>query len=71
MKVKDKILKVIVDVCEKECQNYICYWARQNPGIFSQGMGYRAYGDKRDKEYLCGNREIRGCPDEPKLKESE
>ena len=68
MKIKDKILKVMVDVSEKDCPLFTCYWARQNPGIFTQGQGYRRYGDKRDNEYICGNREIRGCPVKPELK---
>lgn len=69
MKVKDKILKVMVDVCESDCQLRKCYWARPNPGIFNQGQGYKKFGDSRDKEYLCGNREIKGCPDKPEYNE--
>lgn len=70
MKIKDKELKVLVDVFCADCQKFTCYWPRQNPGMFTQGQGYRAYGDSRDKEYLCGNREIRGCPNKPELKKS-
>jgi hypothetical protein len=69
MKIKDKTLKKMVDVCEKDCPKFQCYWPRQNPGIFSQGCGYRSYGDSRDKEWLCGTREINGCPMEPKFKD--
>ena len=58
MKVKDKELKVFVDVRAKECPTYACYWPRQNPGVFAQGRGY----SNPTKDYLCGNREIRGCP---------
>ena len=68
MKVKDKTLNVPVDVCRKECLTFKCYWARPNPGIFNKGQGYRSYGDKRDKEYLCGNREISGCPTKPEVR---
>jgi hypothetical protein len=60
MKVKDKELKVMVDVSSKDCPTLQCYWPRPDPGIFVQGQGYRSRG--RDVGYLCGNREIRGCP---------
>lgn len=62
MKVKDKRYNVLVDVSEKDCPFYKCYWLRQNPGSFQIGRGYRSYGDKRDREWLCGIREIHGCP---------
>jgi hypothetical protein len=62
MKIRDKNLRVFVDVSCADCQKYECYWPRKNPGIFVQGRGYRSYGDSRDNMYLCGNREIRGCP---------
>ena len=62
MKVRDKSLKKDVDVSRKECPTFDCYWPRQNPGSFVQGRGYRSYGDARDREWLCGNREIHGCP---------
>jgi hypothetical protein len=67
MKIRDKSLKVSVDVQCKECPKYQCYWPRTNPGVFTQGQGYRHYGDSRDKEWLCGTREIHGCPNEPKI----
>ena len=70
MKVKDKSLKKDVDVMCKDCPSYQCYWPRPNPGIFTQGQGYRKYGDSRDNMYLCGNREIRGCPDNPKPRDA-
>lgn len=68
MKIKDKTLKVMVDVSRKECPTFVCYWPRPNPGSFTQWQGYRSYGDKRDKEWLCGRREIDGCPREPRPK---
>ena len=71
MKIKDKKLKKQVDVSCLDCPKYICYWPRLNPGIFIQGKGYRSFGDKRDNEYLCGTRNIHGCPDNPKLKAGE
>jgi len=67
MKVKDRVLKREVDVCCKDCSTYKCYWPRLNPGIFTQGRGYRSYGDRRDKEWLCGTREIHGCPDKSEV----
>lgn len=60
LKVKDKELKVHVDVCDPECPHRPCYWPRPDPGIFTQGQGYR----HRSNEWICGTREIRGCPDE-------
>jgi len=62
MQVKDKEYKVLVDVAFKECPTYKCYWPRPNPGVFTPGRGYRHFGDKRDNEWLCGHREIHGCP---------
>ena len=64
MKVKDKQLRVLVDVAHKDCPTLKCYWPRQDPGIFTQGQGYRSrdpYG-KSKPEWLCGRREISGCP---------
>lgn len=71
MKIKDKNLKKEVDVSCKDCPTYTCYWPRRNPGSFVTGRGYRSYGDARDNEYLCGTRNAHGCPDNPKIKESE
>lgn len=62
MKVRDKELKQQVDVFCKECPTYQCYWPRPDPGIFNQGQGYRF----RSNNWLCGTREIRGCPVSPK-----
>lgn len=59
MKLKDKKLKKLVDVKDKNCFEKKCYWARPDPGTFTQGQGYRF----RSNDWLCGNREIRGCPD--------
>lgn len=64
MKVKDKELKNLVDVCCKECPSYECYWPRPDPGVFTQGVGYRQRSSG-SKDWLCGNREIRGCPVNP------
>lgn len=64
MKVKDKELKQMVDVYCKECSSYECYWPRPDPGVFTQGVGYRQRSNS-SKDWLCGNREIRGCPQTP------
>ena len=63
MKVKDKNLNVYVDVCDKECPERICYWARPDPGVFTPGKGYKARCNTPSKEYICGTRAIHGCPD--------
>lgn len=68
MKVKDKQFKVLVDVADKTCPLRQCYWPRLDPGVFTQGQGYRRR--EGPQEWLCGNREIRGCPTHPILKES-
>lgn len=61
MKVKDKKMKVAVSVAETDCPDKPCYWPRPDPGVFTQGQGYR----KRsvDVGWLCGTREAHGCPD--------
>lgn len=59
MKVKDKEINEMVDVFDKDCPRRPCYWARPDPGTFVQGRGYRF----RRNDWLCGNREIHGCPD--------
>ena len=58
MKVRDKELRVDVEVRAKECTTYYCYWPLRNPGVFVLGHGYR----NAKKDYLCGTREIHGCP---------
>jgi hypothetical protein len=60
MKVKDKELKGTVDVYEASCLKKECYWPRPDPGVFTQGRGYkkRTY----DAGWLCGTRAARGCP---------
>ncbi len=60
MKVRDKELKVSVDVYEASCLRKKCYWPRTNPGVFTQGRGYSNAG----KDWLCGTRHAHGCPPE-------
>lgn len=62
MDVKDKELKVYVSVCEKDCPNKECYWPRVDPGVFTQGVGYRTRNPGKKDGWLCGTREIHGCP---------
>ena len=60
MKIKDKKLKKWIDVSDKNCLKRKCYWPRIDPGVFTQGQGYRHRSGKQ--EWLCGTREIHGCP---------
>jgi len=60
MEIKDRKIKEIVDVSDSDCPYRKCYWPRPDPGIFIQGVGYKSRPGKR--KWLCGNREIRGCP---------
>lgn len=60
MTVYDRVLKLKVDVREKNCLKKSCYWPRPDPGIFQQGRGYRTRPGK--SIWLCGTREIHGCP---------
>ena len=66
MHIKDKELKQNVFVKCKDCQKFECYWPRPDPGVFTQGVGYRQREGKQI--WLCGTREIRGCPENPKIK---
>ena len=63
MKIRDKNLKKLVDVSSAECPKLKCYWPRLDPGSFVQGVGYRYRSD----DWLCGTREINGCPDKREL----
>jgi hypothetical protein len=58
MTVRDRQLNRLVDVADAQCPLRPCYWPRLDPGRFTQGVGYRGGG----KHWLCGNREIHGCP---------
>jgi hypothetical protein len=70
MKIRDKKVKEYVDVAEKECLKFKCYWPRPDPGVFVQGRGYRSrHNDNRKSEWICGTRNIHGCPIHPKIKE--
>ena len=63
MKVFDEELKEMVNVCDQECPKRECYWPRTDPGVFTQGKGYKTRGAKVSNEWICGTREVRGCPD--------
>lgn len=67
MKVKDKRLKVMVSVADKHCPCLTCYWPRPDPGVFTQGQGYRT-SVQGNRGWMCGTREIHGCPDKPEVR---
>jgi len=48
-------------VCDRECAQRSCYWPRPDPGVFTQGRGYRTRAGG-GRGWLCGTREIHGCP---------
>jgi hypothetical protein len=60
MKIRDKKNKALVDVSDQDCPKRSCYWPRPDPGVFTQGVGYRSREGSR--EWLCGMRELSGCP---------
>jgi hypothetical protein len=62
MKVKDSHCGHYVDVAYKECPGRSCYWPRPDPGVFTQGIGYRTRNPGKPVEWLCGTRNIHGCP---------
>lgn len=62
MKIRDREMKVAVDVYDKDCPRRSCYWPRPDPGVFTRGVGYRERNPGRKREWLCGHREINGCP---------
>jgi hypothetical protein len=62
VKIRDKELRVLVDVAGKDCPKRKCYWPREDPGVFTQGVGYRTRYPGRKPGWLCGIREITGCP---------
>jgi hypothetical protein len=64
MKVIDKELGVAVSVFDLKCLKRECYWPRPDPGVFTPGRGYKTRGNKPSSEYICGTRDIHGCPDE-------
>jgi hypothetical protein len=68
MLIRDKKLKLKVDVWCAECASFACYWPRPDPGMFTQGQGYRERSGG-SKGWLCGTREIKGCPAEPVIKQ--
>lgn len=63
MKVKDRKVKKMVEVCEKDCPNRECYWPRPDPGVFTPGKGYKSRSNTISKEWICGTRALHGCPD--------
>ena len=49
MKIRDKRVKELVDVVDKDCLKRPCYWPRPDPGVFTQGVGYRTREGGRDE----------------------
>lgn len=71
MKVRDKELRKDIDVSCKDCPKYKCYWPRSHPGVFNQGSGYSQAAEMEKKYgWICGTREVRGCPDNQVIKDS-
>lgn len=62
MKIKDKKIGRLVLVADKDCSCRKCYWPRPDPGVFTQGVGYKARAGG-SAGWLCGTREAHGCPD--------
>jgi hypothetical protein len=58
---QEQMSRAALDVSDKYCPKRSCYWPRPDPGVFTQGQGYKQRSGKQ--EWLCGNRELRGCPD--------
>lgn len=61
MKIRDRKKKCQVEVCNHECLSLKCYWPRPDPGVFTQGEGYRTR-EGGSRGWLCGTREAYGCP---------
>jgi hypothetical protein len=61
MEVKIKGYKDKIDVSGPDCPKLKCFWPRPDPGVFSVGQGYRAR--TINAGWVCGTREINGCPD--------
>lgn len=61
MMVNDKKLRVAVSVRDDGCLRRQCYWPRTDPGVFTQGQGYRSRAGGT-AGWFCGTREIEGCP---------
>jgi hypothetical protein len=59
MKIRDRKLRANVEVADRLCPQRDCYWPRPDPGRFTQGKGYSNAVAGR---WLCGTREIHGCP---------
>lgn len=63
MLIKDKEMNIQINVLDRECPKRKCYWPRPDPGTFTRGQGYK----HRSDDWICGEREIRGCPDKEEL----
>lgn len=66
MRLKDKNIGKHVLVLCRECIGFKCYWPRPDPGVFVQGKGYTVRPSNIKQDWVCGTREIQGCPDKEK-----
>lgn len=57
MKILDDGIGELVDVECNDCLNYTCYYPCTDPGVPGWGLG-------KSTSWLCGTREVHGCPDE-------
>ena len=69
MLVRDRSIPMMVEMRDKDCLSRSCYWPRPDPGVFTQGQGYRSREGKR--QWLCGTREIHGCPASSRVRQGE
>jgi hypothetical protein len=67
MRIHDTELQADIDVYDRDCPARPCYWPREDPGVFVDGRGYHGGSDR----WLCGTRQIHGCPDDASGGESE
>lgn len=60
MTIRDRERRLDVWVRDQDCPTRPCYWPRPDPGVFTQGVGYRSREGK--PFWICGTREVSGCP---------
>lgn len=64
MEIKDKKLKAVVNVSEKECPLYTCY----SPHKYRH-QSVKSNTSYQDDFYSCSHRNYHGCPENPIRKE--
>jgi len=65
----DPQVKKRVSVAHHDCPRRTRYWPRPDPGVFCPGQGYRTREPGRPPRWLCGTRELDGCPADCVVKE--